>query len=189
MKDLLVYLKNNTLFKVLMSIILGGLSSIILVCIYGILIGGEYLSFNYLLYVLVISFFSSASISIIFFGKDFFVNVIGKRVFLCVLIAFAALNFILYPSLNKLTASKEFLEYETEITECFTYPKSDKCELFFMDSENNKAKINYYEPPVYLDDELIPKTNGRMVVRERMGGFNLKIYELIEITYEPYYVE
>lgn len=189
MKELFEYLRNNTLFKVLLSVIWGLLSSVTIVFLYGIFVGGDYLTYSYLMYIVVFSLFSSCLISVFLFGKDFWNKKYGKEIFLGILVAYVALNFLLYPSLNKLTASKEFSEYETEITECRFYPKSIIREVFFINSENKTVKTKYYDKMIYLDDELMPETNGRMIVRESMGGFNLKIYEIREITYEPYQAE
>ena len=179
MKELFEYLRNNTLFKVLLSVILGLLSSVTIVFLYGIFVGGDYLTYSYLMYIVVFSLFSSCLISVFLFGKDFWNKKYGKEIFLVILVAYVALNFLLYPSLNKLTASKEFSEYETEITECRFYQKSIIREVFFINSENKTVKTKYYDKMIYLDDELMPETNGRMIVRESMGGFNLKIYDNI----------
>lgn len=71
MKELFEYLRNNTLFKVLLSVILGLLSSVTIVFLYGIFVGGDYLTYSYLMYIVVFSLFSSCLISVFLFGKDF----------------------------------------------------------------------------------------------------------------------
>lgn len=66
MKELFEYLRNNTLFKVLLSVILGLLSSVTIVFLYGIFVGGDYLTYSYLMYIVVFSLFSSCLISVFF---------------------------------------------------------------------------------------------------------------------------
>ena len=60
--------------------------------------------------------------------------------------------------------------------------------MYFIDKEGASRFVNTTFDISYIimdDDELIPRTGGRMIVREIVGGFNRKYFEIEKVTYEP----
>ena len=97
------------------------------------------------------------------------------------LLAVFAVGLLLYQPLNILSATGESLEYETDII--WSHRANT---VYFYDSEgierHKDVSLRYM---VTDDDVLWPETGGSMIVRETMGGFHLKFFEIVEVTYEP----
>ncbi|MGN1444359.1 MAG: hypothetical protein ACI4XE_10985 [Acutalibacteraceae bacterium] len=98
-----------------------------------------------------------------------------------VLLAVFAVGLLLYQPLNVLSANGESVEYETDII--WSYKTAT---VYFYDSEGIERSKNVVAQFTITDDDVLwPKTGGSMIVRETMGGFHLKFFEIVEVTYEP----
>ena len=101
--------------------------------------------------------------------------------FVIVLLAVFAVGLLLYQPLNILSATGESLEYETDII--WSHRANT---VYFYDSEGIERHKDVSLRYIVTDDDVLwPETGGSMIVRETMGGFHLKFFEIVEVTYEP----
>ena len=167
--------------RAVIVIITGLLAVPFCVCLYGFIIGGEWLSFKYIAYCLVTSFALTSFAFLFIFGKENFRKMLTAKPFVIALLVVFAVGLLLYQPLNILSATGESLEYETDII--WSHRANT---VYFYDSEgierHKDVSLRYM---VTDDDVLWPETGGSMIVRETMGGFHLKFFEIVEVTYEP----
>lgn len=170
-------------------IVLTALSGLFLlltsVCFYGFTVGGEPFSLKYILYCFVTSFIMTSLAFFFILKKDGFKKLFLKDGFVIAVIVVAAVQFFSYQPLNKFTSADAGVEYEVEIIRGFEYRDSI---VRFADKEGiirelyKNLDISYM---FLLDGELSPETGGRMIVRETVGGFNHKYFEIVKVTYAP----
>lgn len=166
--------------KTVISIVLGTLTVVAFVCLYGFTIGGEFLSVKYILYCLLTSFVVTSSAFWFIFKRENFKKLFAKKFYVIVLLIVAALQMLIYQPLNIFSASDNGEEYEVEITDYF------RNTVYFTDKDGTeRIKDVTFKYIVLDDDELYPQTGGRMIVKETTGGFNCKYFEIVKITYIP----
>ncbi len=166
--------------KALLSVITVIMCTVASVCLYGFTIGGAYLCFKYLLYCVITSFVMTGLAFLFIFGKKVPRKLIWKEIYTVLVLSVAALQILLYQPLNLLTAEDKVTEYEVEITD--SYHRS--YDVFFTDKDGVAQKAKFYSI-FSTDDELWPEAGGKMIIRETLGGFNCKHFEIIKVTYEP----
>ena len=165
--------------KTVLSVIFGIIGSVLSVCLYGFTVGGEYLCFKYLLYCVVTAFVMTSLAFLFIFGKEQVKKLLFKELYVIIVLIVAALQLLIYQPLNLLTAVDEGMEYEVEITDTDRYGAT-----YFTDREKT-PRIITYNRVILSDDELWPEAGGRMIVKETLGGFDCKHFEIVKITYEP----
>ena len=101
-----------------------------------------------------------------------------------IILVVTALQLLMYQPLNLLTAVDEGMEYEVEITD---FSSMKGCtEVYFTDKNGTPRKKDITLNFMIIDSgELYPQTGGRMIVKETLGGFNCKHFEIVKVTYEP----
>ena len=167
--------------RAVIVIITGLLAVPICVCLYGFTIGGEWLSFKYIADCLVTSFALTSFTFLFIFGKENFRKMLTAKSFAIALLAVFAVGLLLYQPLNILSATGESLEYETDII--WSHRANT---VYFYDSEGIERHKDVSLRYIVTDDDVLwPETGGSMIVRETMGGFHLKFFEIVEVTYEP----
>lgn len=159
--------------KIVISIVLGALAVVIFVCLYGFTIGGEFFSFKYLIYCLVTSFIMTSLAFMFIFKRENFKKLFGKEMYIIVLLIIVALQMMIYQPLNLLSSSDAGQEYEVEVISRF------RNIVKFFDKDGI-AREKYL-----ISDRVWPQDGGRMIVKETIGGFGCKYFELVEVTYEP----
>ena len=170
--------------RIVISVILGIFAVVVFVCLYGFTIGGEYFSIKYILYCLLTSL-TMASIAFLFvFKREKFKALFGKEPFIIVCLILIVVQLLMYQPLNLLSSNDDGKEYEVEITDYFSSKLSS--EVYFIDKDGIERSKDITFKYIVLDDgELYPQTRGKMIVKERTGGFNCKHFEIIEVTYMP----
>ena len=171
--------------RIVISVIFGCFAVLGSICLYGFTIGGEHLSFKYITYCLVTSFIIASLLFLFIFRKKGIKNIFANKFFILILLAVIGIQILGYQPLNAFTSADVGVEYEVEITEGLEYRQDN---VYFIDKEGVSRFINTTFDISYIimdDDELIPRTGGRMIVREIVGGFNRKYFEMVKVTYEP----
>lgn len=166
--------------KTVISLILGMLTVILFVCLYGFTIGGEFLSFKYILYCLITSFTITIPAFLFIFKRENFKIVLKKEIHFIFLIITFFLQILLYQPLNLLSSSAQAEEYEVNITDL------SRGTVYFVDKDGKERK-KYVEFRFVFDEQLTPQPGGRMIVKETTGGFNCKHFEIVSVTYVPRY--
>ncbi len=170
--------------KTVLSIIIGIISTVLSVCLYGFTVGGEYLSFKYLLYCLLTAFVMTSLAFLFIFGKKIPKELFWKELYVVIILVVSALQLLMYQPLNLLTSEDKGREYEVEITEF--YSTGGSTAVYFTDENGIPRKKDITFDFMIMDEhELTPATGGRMIVRETLGGFNCKHFKIVRVTYEP----
>lgn len=168
--------------RIILSIVLGALSIVGFVCLYGFTIGGEYISVKYVLYCLFISFVMTNLAFMFIYKKKVIKSFYKEELFLIVIAVVVVLQMLLYQPLNLLTTNDKGEEYEVVITDCDRY-----YQVYFTDKDEitreKNASLKYMLS--FNDNELSPEKGGRMIVKETTGGFNCKHFTIIKVTYVP----
>lgn len=171
--------------RIVLSVVFGVLAVLGSICIYGFTIGGEPFSVKYILYCLVTSLVMITLVFLFVFRKESFKRMITSEFFLITVLAVAFIQILGYQPLNAFTKNDMGVEYEVEITQGLEYRGYNVC---FIDKEGISRCIDTTFDISYIfigDDELMPRLGGRMIVREIVGGFNRKYFEIVKVTYEP----
>lgn len=166
--------------KTLISIIIGIICTVTSVCLYGFTVGGDFISFSYISYCLLTAFMMTSLAFLFIFGKEQVKKLLFKELYVIIVLIVAALQLIIYQPLNLLTAEDKGTEYEVEITD--TFHKTN--EVFFTDREGIPRETIFHRFFTY-EDEFWPEAGGRMIVKETLGGFDCKHFEIVKVTYEP----
>lgn len=189
MEKITCTLKRSSEAKIFLSVMAIVLYSVFSACFYGFLIGGSQFKVSYITYVIFSSFIVSVLLCFFMFGKTFFQRVFGKAYRdgqVCIFIAFLLIicNCFLYSPFNKLSASDStVIEYETEIIWVESKNRFITEKIYFKDINDKEVFMICYAPPI--QEEPFAQDGGRMIVRENIGGFGVKYYELKVITYQP----
>lgn len=172
--------------KIVMSIVLGLFAAVACVCLYGFTVGGEYFCVKYLLYCALTAFILTASAFVFIFKKENIKSIFKKEAFYLTFAAVIVIQFLLYQPLNLLSAPQESREYEVEITQYFD---GRGCfDINFIDSDGAERTLYYSYRWISFesdDNNLLINEGGRMIIKDTLGGFNLKHAKLIRVTYDP----
>lgn len=170
--------------KTVISIIIGIICTLISVCLYGFTVGGEYLSFKYISYCLLTSFVMVSLAFLFIFRKKISKKLIIKELYVVFIFIIAALQILMYQPLNLLTAKDKGKEYEVEITDFSSIRGSTS--VYFTDENGIPREKDITFDFIIMDgNDLFPQAGGRMIVKETLGGFNCKHFEIVKVTYEP----
>ena len=100
--------------------------------------------------------------------------------------AVIVIQFLLYQPLNLLSAPEEGCEHEVEITQYY-WGGSDTI-INYIDSDGLERELIIYVDWVSInsdDNSLHISEGGRMIIKDTLGGFNLKHTKFIRVTYDP----
>lgn len=170
--------------RIMISVYMGLFFVLISICLYGFTVGGEPFSFKYISYCTVSAFLMTSLAFFFIYGKEG-LRLFFKKIFSLIVLSVAVIQLIGYQPLNAFTSGDVGVEYEVKITEGLEYRQDN---VYFVDKEGVTRCINTTFDISYIiidENELIPRTGGRMIVREKIGGFNRKYFEIVKVTYEP----